>query len=108
MFYMNDFVFFMKHYYHIFMKRYYMIFSGIVQGVGFRYTIIQIAHSLNLTGYVRNLDNGNVEVQVQGKETEIDEFLKEVLKKKSFIQIFDYQIKKIPLVLDESCFKVEY
>jgi len=85
-----------------------MIVSGIVQGVGYRYTVRTIANRLNLTGSVRNLDNGNVEIEVQGKKEEIDEFLKEVLKNRRFIQIYDYQIKKIPIKEQESSFIVKF
>ena len=48
---------------------------GQVQGVGFRWKLMNIANRHNLTGYVRNLDNGNVEVEVQGSD--VDQFIKE-------------------------------
>lgn len=85
-----------------------MVFSGIVQGVGFRYTAVQIAHKLNLTGFVRNVAFGNVEVEVQGDREAIDEFLKEILKKRTFIHVYDYSLKKIPLKEGESSFCVSF
>lgn len=88
------------------MKRYYIIYKGIVQGVGFRFRILTIADKYNLTGYVKNLSNGDVEVQVQGNG--VDEFVKESLKKDHFINIFDYSIKELPLVIDEEGFIVDY
>lgn len=45
-------------------KRYYV--SGTVQGVGFRYFAERVAHDLKLTGYVRNLSDGRVEVYAIG------------------------------------------
>jgi len=42
--------------------------QGLVQGVGFRYFICRQAESLNLAGYVANLDNGAVEVYAIGPE----------------------------------------
>lgn len=94
------------------MERYLIVFEGRVQGVGFRYTVYQIANSYNLTGLVRNMSNGNVEVQVQGNKESIDDFLKEMLsdslKKRSFVRIIDYTIKKIPLVEGENKFIVAY
>ena len=63
------------------MKRYYIVYEGIVQGVGFRWKIMTLARKYNLTGYVRNLDNGNVEAEVQGNG--VDEFLKESLSRRS-------------------------
>jgi len=88
------------------MKRYYIIYSGIVQGVGFRWHLMMIAQRYNLTGYARNLDNGNVEVEIQGNG--VDEFLADSLKKDRFIQIYDYSVKELPLVENERKFDVRY
>ena len=88
------------------MKRYYIIYEGIVQGVGFRWKLMNIASRYNLTGYVRNLDNGNVEVEIQGNG--VDEFLKESLVPDRFIKVYDYSIKEIPLEEHETIFDVRY
>ncbi len=40
--------------------------TGRVQGVGFRYFVMRHAQSENLSGYVRNLSDGRVEVFLQG------------------------------------------
>lgn len=52
-------------------RRYRIIFSGIVQGVGFRVEMWQIAKKLGLTGFVENLPNGDVWAQLQGPENKI-------------------------------------
>lgn len=52
-------------------KRYQIIFSGIVQGVGFRYEAWLIAQKLGLTGFAENLPNGDVRVEIQGPENKI-------------------------------------
>ena len=88
------------------MKRYYIIYEGIVQGVGFRWKLMNIASRYNLTGYVRNLDNGNVEVEIQGNG--VDEFLKESLVPDRFIKVYDYSIKELPLEEHETIFDVRY
>ena len=44
------------------MIRYYIVVKGRVQGVGFRFFTINIASKYNLTGSVRNMDNGMVEI----------------------------------------------
>ncbi len=49
-----------------------IIFSGRVQGVGFRFTALNIATRYKLTGYVRNLPSGSVEMVAQGPEGIID------------------------------------
>lgn len=88
------------------MKRYLIIYKGQVQGVGFRWKLTQIAKLYNLTGYVKNLDNGNVITEVQGFG--VDEFLEESLKDDYYIVINDYSVKEIELVNNENSYKVIY
>lgn len=53
-------------------------YSGSVQGVGFRATAISIAHRHAVTGWVRNLADGRVQLLVEGTEPEVQYFLAEV------------------------------
>ncbi|KFZ35988.1 acylphosphatase [Shewanella mangrovi] len=57
------------------MKRVLLTIKGKVQGVGFRRFTLQKARALGLTGYVRNLDDGNVEVLVQGAYPAVDQLI---------------------------------
>jgi len=52
-----------------------IIFYGRVQGVGFRYYSVNKARQLGLTGWVKNLCDGSVEMEVQGEEPKIDELI---------------------------------
>ncbi|MGN0155148.1 MAG: acylphosphatase [Lachnospiraceae bacterium] len=65
-------------------KHYYV--SGRVQGVGFRYRAYYTANSLGLTGYAINLDDGRVELEVQGDANLVRDFLGRV-EEGSFIHI---------------------
>ena len=56
-------------------------FSGRVQGVGFRYTAQSIARGYKVTGFVRNLSDGRVELTAEGEKDEIDRFLAEIHEK---------------------------
>jgi len=47
-------------------------FDGRVQGIGFRYTTQNIAMRYNVFGYVRNLDDGRVELLLEGDDREMD------------------------------------
>ena len=60
------------------LKRSHVIYTGRVQGVGFRYTIRQLAHGFEVVGYVRNLDDGRVEMVAEGDEEELNRFVKHV------------------------------
>ncbi len=49
-------------------------FSGRVQGVGFRYTTQHIASRFNVTGLVRNMPDGRVELVAEGGPSDLDNF----------------------------------
>ncbi|HEV3119402.1 MAG TPA: acylphosphatase [Gemmataceae bacterium] len=51
------------------------VFSGRVQGVGFRYTAQELAQDFAVSGYVRNLADGTVEVQAEGEPDQVSDFL---------------------------------
>ena len=76
--------------------RKHMIFSGEVQGVGFRYTAYMAAGKLGLSGWVANLEDGRVEMEVQGRERDID-LLTEKLRNGQWIEITGIEEEKIPL-----------
>ena len=57
------------------MKRITVLYSGRVQGVGFRATVRQIACGYQVTGSVRNLPDGRVELIAEGKKPELEAFL---------------------------------
>lgn len=62
-------------------------FEGHVQGVGFRYNTLQIAMEFEVTGEVRNLPDGRVELIAQGRSDEIESFVEELSKRmKAFIR----------------------
>lgn len=52
-----------------------ILFSGNVQGVGFRYTTQRIAAGYAVTGFVRNLRNGGVQVVAEGPTEEVEGFV---------------------------------
>ncbi len=55
-------------------ERHHFLVEGRVQGVGFRHWTARTALSLGLTGWVRNLPDGSVEVQAQGKGNPLREW----------------------------------
>ena len=54
-------------------------YEGRVQGIGFRYTARSIAKGFDVLGWVRNLPDGRVELQVCGEPDEVSDFLKAIL-----------------------------
>lgn len=61
------------------MERREIYYSGRVQGVGFRYTTLQIASGFRVTGYVENLPDGRVHLVAEGTSEELDRFTRAVL-----------------------------
>ena len=55
-------------------KAFYIRIRGKVQGVGFRYSTYQEAQRLGLSGWVRNLSNGDVEVWAEGTVEKLEAF----------------------------------
>ena len=84
-------------------ERKHIFFSGRVQGVGFRYRSIYLARPLGLTGWVRNLWDGRVEMEVQGELSAIRKFLTE-LKFQKYILIEHMDVQDIPCEARESTF----
>lgn len=91
------------------MVRYHIFVEGRVQGVGFRYFVSMHAQSYGLTGSVKNLDNGLVEIYVQGESDTIDQFLATIIKGDGrFIKVDDYSCKVVPIIPDERRFSCQY
>jgi acylphosphatase len=55
-------------------KRLHVLYSGRVQGVGFRYTAKNVATGFEVTGIVRNLSDGRVELVAEGLKDELEGF----------------------------------
>jgi acylphosphatase len=53
-------------------------FTGRVQGVGFRYTALQVAKEYEVSGFVTNLADGRVHLEAEGRPEEVDAFIKAV------------------------------
>ena len=76
--------------------RKHIVFYGRVQGVGFRYRAMYAAESYGVSGWVRNLYDGSVEMEAEGTERDIDNMIT-AIQKGSFISIEDMSVKAIPV-----------
>ncbi|AEH24337.1 carbamoyltransferase HypF [Pyrococcus yayanosii] len=79
------------------MRAYRIKVQGIVQAVGFRPFVYRIAHAHNLRGYVRNLGDAGVEIVVEGREEDIEAFLRDLYTRKPPLARIDrLERKEIP------------
>lgn len=62
------------------MQEMHVIATGKVQGIGFRAKVKKLADDLKLTGYVRNLSNGDVEIRIQGAPDKLNRLLEQIKK----------------------------
>lgn len=88
------------------MTRYHIIVIGYVQGVGFRYFVYHIAKSLSLSGWVRNLYDGSVEIEVQGNEDDISSFIEDLWHGNRYAAVDDIKTKKIDILKKEIDFRI--
>lgn len=71
------------------------IVKGDVQGIGFRALTLKYARQLGLSGYVRNLSNGHVEIKAQGSRKNLDKLL-DLLKQRLEDNITDVSLIFVP------------
>ena len=83
------------------------IVRGRVQGVGFRYTSLRMAGRSEITGFVRNLPDGSVEMVAQGLEGEINNCLRDI--QQDFAgYIRDLTMQEIPHNANHMDFRISY
>lgn len=61
-------------------KRVHVYYSGRVQGVGFRLTAEEVAEAMHIVGWVKNLNDGRVELVAEAKESKLIDFLESMRK----------------------------
>ena len=83
--------------------RRHLIFTGVVQGVGFRWRARQAANAAGCTGWVRNDYVGTVSMELQGTEAQLDHVLR-TLESTPWIRIEDINSRLIPVEPDERGF----
>lgn len=59
-------------------RQVHVYYRGSVQGVGFRYTAVDIAQDLGVSGWVKNLHDGRVEVVAQADDQVLQAFLERI------------------------------
>ena len=82
-----------------------IFYEGRVQGVGFRYTVKQIAKGYDVVGWVRNLEDGRVELQCSGEPEEVEAFIEGIAESQLKSHIRAVTASPIP-ALDQRGFQI--
>ncbi|GAA1964967.1 acylphosphatase [Agromyces allii] len=88
------------------MIRRHVIVSGLVQGVGYRYLARKHAQRLEVTGWVRNLADGTVEVAAQGAEPAVLELLRRLEQGPPDSQVSGIAVTDLELRDDDEGFSI--
>lgn len=83
-----------------------MVITGTVQGVFFRNFIKEQADKLGIRGFVRNLDDGNVEVVAEGNLVDIDSLIEICKKGPKFANIREVKVEEKKFSGESKEFKV--
>lgn len=74
-----------------------IIINGRVQGVGFRYFTYRQARQLGITGYVKNLSSGEVEIVAYGEADSLEMFINAIKRGTTFSMIESFTLKDLNL-----------
>jgi acylphosphatase len=85
-----------------------VIFKGNVQGVGFRSTAVILAERLNLVGFVRNRNEGDVELCAQGEKTDLELLVRKLEEKFNRYGALSCDLKWREIKKKYSRFTIEY
>ncbi len=83
------------------------IITGIVQMVGYRWFAVNSAKDLKLTGWVKNLDDGTVEIKAFGKRGTLNEFVKQLSIGPMYSKVTDVRVREIEYELTYTDFELE-
>jgi acylphosphatase len=90
------------------MKRLHAIVYGRVQGVGFRYYAYYEALKQQLTGWIKNNDDGTVELEVQGEKEAVQSFIEKISEGPPFAKVTKLETAYIEPISNEKTYRIIY
>lgn len=88
-------------------KRYKAVLTGRVQGVGLRFFTMENANKLNVTGWVKNMADGTVAMELQGTDSTITELVNIIKKGNFIIKVETFTAEEIAIVEGEKAFIIK-
>ena len=88
--------------------RYFGTATGTVQGVGFRMFVQQNAMELGITGWVKNMSDGTVTMELQGTQAAIDRLEAIIREGNYFIKVQSFGLEVRDVIAKEQRFEIHY
>ena len=81
---------------------------GRVQGVGFRFFVQSNAKAMGLTGWVKNMSDGSVTMELQGEPQTVDRLIAKIKRGNDWIKVTNFESSDLPVVEGENKFAIRY
>ena len=82
--------------------------EGRVQGVGFRFFVQTSAKALGVTGWVKNMSDGSVTMELQGEAEIVERLMAKIRRGNDWIQVTNYTVSDLPVAEGENKFAIRY
>ena len=82
--------------------------EGRVQGVGFRFFVQSNAKAMGVTGWVKNMSDGSVTMELQGDAQVIERLMSKIQRGNDWIRVTKFEIGDVPVVKGENKFAIRY
>ena len=81
---------------------------GRVQGVGFRFFVQSNAKAMGITGWVKNMSDGSVTMELQGEAEVVERLIAKIKRGNEWIKVTNYTAEDLPVVKGENTFAIRY
>lgn len=81
---------------------------GRVQGVGFRFFVMSNAKSMGITGWVKNMSDGSVTMELQGEAPTVEHLIDKIKRGNDWIKVTNFEVIDLPVAEGENTFAIRY
>lgn len=81
---------------------------GRVQGVGFRFFVQSNAKAMGVTGWVKNMSDGSVTMELQGEAPVVERLIAKIQRGNDWIKVNEFELSDLPVVKGENKFAIRY
>ena len=82
--------------------------EGRVQGVGFRFFVQSNSKAMGVTGWVKNMSDGSVTMELQGDAQVVERLMAKIRAGNDWIRVTNFEIGDVPVVKGENTFAIRY